>query len=56
MWGGSDGVDRVAIEVLQHGVANRGSHFSSVLIISLCAETTNNARLPGDRRRLISTI
>ena len=26
MWGGSDGVDHVAREVLQHGVANRGSH------------------------------
>ena len=25
MWGGSDGVDHVAREVLQHGVANRGS-------------------------------
>ena len=25
LWGGSDGVDHVAIEVLQHGVANRGS-------------------------------
>ena len=24
-WGGSDGVDHVAREVLQHGVANRGS-------------------------------
>ena len=24
-WGGSDGVDHVALEVLQHGVANRGS-------------------------------
>ena len=26
MWGGFDGVDHVAREVLQHGVANRGSH------------------------------
>ena len=26
-WGGSDGVDHVAIEVLQHDVANKGSHF-----------------------------
>ena len=26
LWGGSDGVDHVAIEVLQHDVANRGSH------------------------------
>ena len=26
LWGGSDGVDHVAREVLQHGVANRGSH------------------------------
>ena len=25
LWGGSDGVDHVAREVLQHGVANRGS-------------------------------
>ena len=25
LWGGSDGVDHVAIEVLQHDVANRGS-------------------------------
>ena len=25
MWGGSDGGDHVAREVLQHGVANRGS-------------------------------
>ena len=25
LWGGSDGVDHVAREVLQHGIANRGS-------------------------------
>ena len=25
LWDGSDGVDHVAREVLQHGVANRGS-------------------------------
>ena len=25
LWNGSDGVDHVAREVLQHGVANRGS-------------------------------
>ena len=27
LWGGSDGVDHVAREVFQHGVANRGSPF-----------------------------
>ena len=32
LWGGSDGVDHVAREVLQHGVANRGSRLSIDLL------------------------
>ena len=34
LWGGSDGVDHVAREVLQHGVANRGSRTSTTMEIS----------------------
>ena len=32
MWGGSDGVDNVVLEVLQHGVANRGSPEDAPLV------------------------
>ena len=35
-WGGSDGVDHVAREVLQHGVANRGSPIEYQVYTSLC--------------------
>ena len=39
MWGGSNGVDHVAREVLQHGVANRGSH-----VYTLCIRDRNNSQ------------
>ena len=32
MWGGSDGVDHVGREVLQHGVANRGSRIHAFFL------------------------
>ena len=33
LWEGSDGVDHVAREVLQHGVANRGSHIYTGVVM-----------------------